>query len=183
MYSLITQGGGMAKAKDSRRENFDVSPQQLAEIEALQELLEAPSKKDAILLAIHLSLHLASEVRNGNHLFIGDSAGRELRKLVMLGIEKPTINKWTYLVAQSHSWKKQLFVKGRKLAASAVWTALVANDLTVNEAADSWELPVEAIAEIIEYCEANKALLEMEAAEELRRLEEKGIGIGTQAVG
>lgn len=167
----------MGKIKDKKRENFDVSPGQQAEIETLQALVEAPSKKDAMLLAVHLALHLASEARKGNQVFIGNPARHDLKRLVMLGIEKPNTSKWLYLVEQAHPWKKQLFVKGRKLSAAAVWTAMTANKLSVNKAADNWDLPVDAVEEILQYCEDNKALLAMEAAEELRRLEEKGIGV------
>ena len=39
-------------AKDIRRENFDVSPEQQATIETLQAVLNANSKKDAVLLAV-----------------------------------------------------------------------------------------------------------------------------------
>lgn len=171
----------MGKTKETRRENFDVSPQQQAEIETLQELLEAPSKKDAILLAIQLTLHLASEARKGNQLFVGDPAMHDLRRLVMLGVEKPNIPKWTYLVEQAHPWKRQLYVKGRKLPAAAVWTGMIANNLSVEEAAENWDLPVGAVNEILDYCESNRVLLEMDAAEELRRLEEKGMGLAPQA--
>ena len=76
-----------------------------------------------------------------------------------------------------------MYVKGRKLPASAVWTAMMTNNLSVDEAAYNWNLPVPAVQEIIEYCESNKQLLAMEAAEELRLLEEKGIGVGAKAAG
>jgi hypothetical protein len=170
----------MGKAREIKRENFDVSPQQQAELETLQELIEAPSKKDAMLFAVHLALHLASEAKKGYQVFLGDAAKHELRRLVLLGVEKPKISRWMYLVEQAHPWKRQLFVKGRKLPAAAVWTGMIANKLSVKEAAENWDLPEEAVRETIEYCEANKDLLKMEAAEELRRLEEKGIGVGAQ---
>ena len=169
----------MPKPKEVKRENFDVSPEQQAEIETLQTLLDAPSKKDAMLIAIRLALHLASEAKKGNQIFLKDSAKGDLTRFIMLGIEKPSVSKWLYLVEQSHPWKKQLFIKGRKLPASAVWTTMSANELSIEEAAVAWDLPSEAIVEITAYCESNRHLLEMEAAEELRLLEEKGIGIVT----
>jgi hypothetical protein len=76
---------------------------------------------------------------------------------------------WKYLVEHAHPWRSQLYVKGRKLPASAVWTAMMTNNLSVDEAAYNWNLPVPAVQEIIEYCESNKQLLAMEAAEELRQ--------------
>ncbi len=79
---------------------------------------------------------------------------------------------WKYLETSSHAWKKQLYVKGHKLTAATVWTTMGANKLSVEQAADNWDLPQEAIEEIIAYCEANKTLLEEEAAEELRLMNE-----------
>ncbi len=168
----------MSKARVSKRENFDVSPEQQADIEALQALLNAPTKKDAVLLAVQLALHLAAETRQGNQIFVGSPYKNDLRRLIMLGIEKPNISKWLYLVEQAHPWKKQLFVKGRKLPAAVVWTTMKANNLTIEQAVENWDLSKEAIAEILEYCDSNKDLLEMEAAEELRRIEEKGLSVG-----
>ncbi|MBX9879803.1 MAG: hypothetical protein K2Y22_15200 [Candidatus Obscuribacterales bacterium] len=80
--------------------------------------------------------------------------------------------RWKYLETSSHAWKKQLYVKGRKLTAATVWTTMGANKLSVEQAADNWDLPQEAIGEIVAYCEANKTLLKKEAAEELRLMNE-----------
>jgi uncharacterized protein (DUF433 family) len=133
-----------------------------------------------MLLAVELALLLASEAKNGNQFFVGDPARHDLRRLVLLGIEKANGSRWRYLVEHTHPWKKGLFVKGRKLPAAVVWTTMLANKLTVEDAADNWDLPVEAIQEILEYCELNKLFLEMEANEELRLLEEKGIGVAAK---
>lgn len=167
-------------ARSYKRENFDVTPEQEAEIDCLQELIKAPSRKDAMLLAVRLALHLASEAKQGHKLFLGDDSGRDLKRLVMLGIEAPNYWTWTYLVQVPHSWKKQLYVKGRKLPAAAVWTAMMVNKLSREDAASNWELPLAAIDEIVEYCESNKELLQMEAAEEARRLAQKGIKLESE---
>jgi hypothetical protein len=171
----------MPKAREFRRENFDVSPEQQAEIEALQELLEAPSKKEALLMAVELTLQLVSETKSGFQVFIGTADKADLRRFFMLGIEKPNIQKWMYLVEHAHPWKKQLYVKGRKLPAAAVWSGMTANKQTPEQAAKNWDLPIEAVREIIAYCQSNQALLRMEADEELRRLEEKGIELVPKA--
>jgi hypothetical protein len=170
-------------AKESKRENFDVSPEQEADINCLQELIKAPSRKDAILTAVRLTLLLAAESKQGNQFYLASPGGRDLRRLLMVGIETPNLQKWIYLVDQAHPWKRQLFVKGRKLPAAAVWSGMLVNKLSRELAAENWDLPVEAIDEIIAYCENNKALLEMEAAEEMRRLEQKGIDIEPTTAG
>ncbi len=171
----------MGRTKDSRRENFDVTPKQQADIEALQNLLDAPSKKDAVLYAVQVALHLASETRQGNQIFIRDQETHDMKRFVLLGLEKPRSNKWMYLCEHAHPWKRELYVKGRKLPASAVWTTSIANNMTVQETAVDWELPVKAVEEIYEYCESHKVLLEMEAAEDMRLLKERGIKVDPEA--
>ncbi len=173
---IFYSGDVMTKGKEIKRENFDVSPEQQADIETLQTLLETPSKKDAVLMAVQLALHLVAETKKGNQLFVGHP-GEDLKRFVMLGIEKPDVRRWMYLVEHSHPWKRQLYVKGRKLPAAAVWVGIATNNLSVEEAMDNWELSKAAVHEIVEYCETHKDLLEMEAAEELRLLHEKGIEI------
>ncbi|MCA0315792.1 MAG: hypothetical protein LCH63_18385 [Candidatus Melainabacteria bacterium] len=164
-------------ARDSKRENFDVSPEQEADINCLQELIKAPTRKDAILTAVRLALLLAAESKQGNQFYLGRPGCRDLRRLLMVGIETANLQKWTYLVEQAHPWKRQLFIKGRKLPAAAVWSGMLVNKLSREEAAENWALPVEAIDEILAYCENNRALLEMEATEDMLRLEQKGIDI------
>jgi uncharacterized protein (DUF433 family) len=68
-----------------------------------------------------------------------------------------------------------LFVKGRRLRAFTVWMDMQTNGMTPEEAADNWDLPLAAVEEIGRYCEEQRALLEMEAEEERRRLLEEGI--------
>lgn len=168
----------MARAKDSRRENFEVNAEQQAEIETLQELLNSPSKKDAVLAAVQFTLHLAAEIKKGNQVFVGDPAKKDLQRFVFLGIEKPFSPTWKYLRELPHPWKRQLYVKGRKLPAAAVWTASQVNKLSHEEAAKNWSLPLDAIREIFAYCETHRELLEMESEEERRILLEKDFDIG-----
>lgn len=77
--------------------------------------------------------------------------------------------KWHWLVERPHPWRRQLWVKGRKLMASAVWLDALSNNMDSREAAKNWDLSLEACEEIFAYCEANRALIEAEANEERRR--------------
>jgi hypothetical protein len=159
-----------------KRENFDVSPSQQADIEMLQHLVGASTKKDALLMAVKATLLLTTELQKGNQLFVG-LPGQDLKRFVMLGIEKPDNRTWMFLVSHEHPWKRQLYVKGRKLQASNVWSDIRANNLTTEEALYNWDLSRPVLNEIIEYCEANQELICMEADEEKRRLREKGVDI------
>ena len=86
-----------------------------------------------------------------------------------------TTTQWQYLESRTHPWRKQLYLKGRKLRAFTLWVNMNINEMTIEEAADNWDLPLVAIHEVINYCEANRELLKQEAEEERRRLEVKGV--------
>ena len=70
---------------------------------------------------------------------------------------------------------------GSKVPASDVWTAMIAYNQSINEAADIWNFPEAAILEIIDYCQKNQELLAKEEAEEIRL--SKTWGVGTCAYG
>ena len=78
---------------------------------------------------------------------------------------------WDYLVARAHPWRKQLYIKGTKLFASIVWQDALANQMSSEQVAENWNLPLAAIAEIMNYCQINRSLIELEAKEEGYRLE------------
>lgn len=162
-------------AKVSKRENFEVSPEQEADITYFQQLVNAPSRKDAMLSALRLAIQLTDEIKQGKQIFVSKPGFVDPQRVLVPFVSTRTGPK--YLVQHNHPWKRQLYVKGRKLPAAVVWTEMHVNSLTAEQAAENWDLPLEAIQEIEDYCNANKALLEMEAAEEGRRLQEKGISV------
>ena len=82
---------------------------------------------------------------------------------------------WKYLESRSDSWRKQLYLKGRKLTAHTVWSDMIVNNMTPSEVADSKGLPLSAVNEAIEYCEINQELLEKEAKAERLYLEKRGV--------
>ncbi len=81
---------------------------------------------------------------------------------------------WRYLVARPHPWRCQLSIKGRNLTVGQLVSTLFANGLTPDQAAADVELPVDAVHEALAYYKENRSLIELEVAEERRRLAEKG---------
>ncbi|MGK7878350.1 MAG: hypothetical protein AB4426_35120 [Xenococcaceae cyanobacterium] len=75
---------------------------------------------------------------------------------------------WQYLEKRPHPWRKQLYLKGKRVKASVIYSDMIVNDETPEEAADNWDLPLAAISEVIQYCESHQELLKQEAAEERR---------------
>ena len=89
----------------------------------------------------------------------------------------PEIENWQYLTARPHAWRKQLYIKGRKLLASTICRDMTANQMSPEQAAENWNLPLSAIYEAINYCQSHQELLKLEADEERYRLETKGVQI------
>ena len=80
------------------------------------------------------------------------------------------VDDWQYLAKRNHPWRKQLYVKGQKLMASTIWRDMIANEMSVEETADNWNLPLGAIDEIIRYCESYQDLLKLETEIEFYKL-------------
>ncbi len=161
---------------DLKRQNFNVDADQLADLESARVNLNAPTVKDAMLRAARLVNSLARELHSGGRLVVLDGAGNSSR-LLLPDLEQVPAS-WTYLCERPHPWRRQLYIKGRKLLASNVWNDMVANDLTVEEVAADRDLPVQAVLEAVRYCEQTLELIKMEAQEEETRLVASGIALG-----
>jgi hypothetical protein len=156
-----------------KRQNFNVTPEEETELQRLREVLDAPSIKDAVLRAARVLLTLNQEVQEGKRIYSADRAGNQTR-LLLPDVEASQTSAWKYLVPRPHSWKHQFFVKGRRLTAANVYYDMLSNAMTAPQAAENWDLPVEAVDEIVRYCQANMALIGMEADEEKRYLRKEG---------
>jgi uncharacterized protein (DUF433 family) len=74
--------------------------------------------------------------------------------------------RWLHLEFREHPWRVQLYVKGRNLTVGQLVSAVKANCLTAEEAAEDFDLSVDAIHEAVQYANENAALIEFEAARE-----------------
>lgn len=84
---------------------------------------------------------------------------------------------WRYLVYRPHRWRRQLSVKGRNMTVGQLVSHIRANRLSIDQAGSEFDLPVEAVQEALAYYEANRALIELEATEERRRLAQRGLAL------
>lgn len=158
-----------------KRQNFNITPEEEAQLQHLRETLGATSIKDALFRAARLTLALSQEVQEGRRIYSSDRMGMQTR-LLLPDIEATAVT-WNYLTSRPHSWKRQLYIKGRRLTAANVWYDMLANKRDLQEAAENWDLPMEAVREIVRYCEANQELIGMEAEEEKRLMEDQGVSL------
>ncbi|WP_190943923.1 hypothetical protein [Nostoc flagelliforme] len=56
---------------------------------------------------------LKRQMRAGTQLFLHTREG--LVRLLIPELESPQIGDWQYLVEHTHLWRRQLYIKGRKL--------------------------------------------------------------------
>ncbi len=158
----------------TNRANFDVSPEQQEMLVLAKAATNASSVKEGVLRACQVIVSLAHETAKGNHIFVGKSQGKAARFVVPV-LEKAQNTQWKWLVQREHPWKNQLWVKGRKVLASSIWNDMRANGLSNQDAQENWDLPEDAIDEIVSYCEENIVLILAEASEEKLRLKAKGV--------
>lgn len=75
---------------------------------------------------------------------------------------------WTWLMEQPHPWRRQLWIKGRRMRAAQLVGHMNGNGWTPEEAARQFDLPVEAVLEARRYVETNRELVDAETIEEQR---------------
>src|SRR4051794_29401471 len=84
---------------------------------------------------------------------------------------------WTYLDRKSGSSYKQLFVKGRNIAARTLYGRYMSADepMTPEEIAADYNLPLEIVLEAIAYCESNPPEIASDLAAEEALAEATGM--------
>jgi uncharacterized protein (DUF433 family) len=74
-------------------------------------------------------------------------------------MNSPTPKKWKYLARDPKAPRyRQLFVKGRRIAARTLYGMYVSQEepkMTADEIAADYDIPVGAVLEAIAYCESN----------------------------
>ena len=70
--------------------------------------------------------------------------------------------KWKHLRRRPDSSYRQLFIAGTRIKASSVYGSILANNLTLEEAASEFDLPIDVIEEAVAYSTSQKELIEAE---------------------
>ena len=99
---------------ETKRANFEITPEQEASLLRLKQLPNAPSIKETVLRSSssRVMLFLASEMSRGKRLYLGESSEKATR------VALPDINLpfgWMWLKQRPHKWRRQLWAKGRLL--------------------------------------------------------------------
>ncbi|MGL5197041.1 MAG: hypothetical protein ACRC8Y_25920 [Chroococcales cyanobacterium] len=163
------------EANVNTRRRISLTPEQVAQIDGLRQVIGAADLKETILRSVSVLTLLKQKVSSESQLLLQTPEGTV--QFWIPELESQRTETWLYLVKRSHPWRQQLYLKGRKLLASTVWQDMIANGFSEEEASENWELPVAAIHEVIRYCETYRDLIALEAAEEGYRLANQGVAI------
>jgi len=133
----------MAPKTGTKRLNFDVTPEQEAELSWLKDILGVSTNKDTVLRAVRVLGVISKATRHGAQIYLHTSDGR-VERLVLpeLEVVEP---EWKFLTSRPHNWRSQLWLKGRRLLASTVWRDMLTNEMSAEEAVENWDLPLEAV--------------------------------------
>jgi len=89
---------------------------------------------------------------------------------------------YRYLVPRPETGRKQYYLKGRAMTVGQLVYKMRANNLDAKTAAEDMDLPVEQVHEALAYYETHRELIESEAAEEKRYLQEQGVALEPEAI-
>ena len=85
--------------------------------------------------------------------------------------------RYRYLVTRSKKGRKQAYLKGRNMSVGQLIYTMRANDLSVEEAASDFDLPVAQVREAQAYYQVNRERVEADVEEEKRVLLSQGVQI------
>ena len=84
---------------------------------------------------------------------------------VLPGIEEQLAGDWTWLVARPHPWRRQLWLKGRRMTAGDLARTIEIEAWTPERASTEYDLPLDAVVEAQRYAQAHRDLILAEERE------------------
>jgi uncharacterized protein (DUF433 family) len=103
--------------------------------------------------------------------------GTHFTVLLLEAVREHAQEGYRYLVAREHAWRRQLYIQGRNLTVGQLIANMRADQLLPEQAAERYDLPLEAIKEALAYYQTHRELIDAEAAADKRYLQEKGYSL------
>lgn len=100
--------------------------------------------------------------------------GQHFTLLLFEAVREHPQEGYQHLVVRDHSRRRQLYLRGRNLTVGQLVYSMRADHLLPEQAAERYDLPLEAIQEALGYYQAHRAVIDAEAEAEKRYLQEKG---------
>lgn len=150
-----------------RRLSVDLPPETEAATRALANQYFRGVTTDAIRASLSLLAWVIEAKREGKRVVAvrRDRLPDQFEEPVLTGIEEQLLTDATWLVQRPHPWRRQPWIKGRRLTAGDLARTIEIEDWTPEQAATEFDLPIEAILEAQRYLAANRELVLAEEQE------------------
>lgn len=161
----------MVTSRDTRsrrlRLSVDLPPDTEAATRAIAERYFRGVTTDAIRASLSLFAWAIEAKRQGKRVVAvrRDQLPDRFEEPILTGIEEQLTADPTWLVERPHAWRRQPWVKGRRLTAGDLARTIEIEGWTPEKAATEHDLPVEAILEAQRYLSANRPLVIAEEQE------------------
>jgi uncharacterized protein (DUF433 family) len=99
------------------------------------------------------------------------------KELSVLSVEPVVFDHYRYLVNRREKGREQPYLRGRNMTVGQLIYSMRANNLTIEEAADDFNLPVEQVVEAQVYYQTHSDLIDSEMAQETLSILEQGVNI------
>ncbi len=153
------------------RLHVDVSEQLGATVKQTADRFFRGAISDAVAAAFAAFIWMLDQKRQGRKVIAVDPDALPDRygEAVLPAVDDTLIDdRWTWLVERAHPWRRQLWIKGRRMRAAQLVGHMNGNHWSAEETAQQFDLPVDAVLEARRYVETNRTLLDAETIEERR---------------
>lgn len=122
---------------------------------------------DAIRAALSLLAWTIDAKRAGKRIIAveADDLPERFEELVLPGLEEQLAPRTRWLVERKHAWRRQPWIKGRRITAGALARNAEIEGWSPEQTAIEFDLPLDAVVEAINYANTNRQLVLAEERE------------------
>ena len=166
------------------RVQVDLDSKEVRLLELLATRLSVRSRADLLQQAYGTFLWIVNEMLEGRRIVSVEAQDLKqldrFKELALPAVEPLRFGHYRYLTERPETGRHQLYLTGRNMTVGQLVYTMRANDLDTEEAAEDMELPLEQVKEAVAYYETHRDLIEAEAEEDRRSLQERGVALEPQ---
>lgn len=150
-----------------RRLSVDLPPETEAATRVMADRYFRGVATDALRASLSLLAWVIDAKRAGKRVVAveRDQMPQQFEEPVLPGLEEQLTPETVWLVERAHPWRRQPWIKGRRITAGDLARTAEIEAWTPDEAAAQFDVPVEAVLESIRYLAANRDLVLAEERE------------------